>query len=76
MANCYVQIRCGMGPREMTVGREYDFSVGGWDTKISPNDMLEFLEKACEKAIQERFGGVYALNENFSLEENHELPNM
>lgn len=54
MANCYIQIRCGIGRKEMTVGREYDFSVGDESSKISPKMMLDFLETAFEKAIQEK----------------------
>ena len=61
MANCYIQIRCGMSAKEMVVGREYDFSLGKENDKISPQTMLEFLERAMEKAIVEKDGEMFQL---------------
>lgn len=61
MANCYFQIRCGNDFKNMTTGREYDFSIGKENSKISPEDLLNFLEKTCLKAIEEKHGPLYEL---------------
>ena len=61
MANVYIQIRCGVFTKEMVVGREYDFSIGKENEKISPQIMLEFLEKSIKKAIVENYGEMFEL---------------
>lgn len=61
MANCYFQIRCGNETKIMTIGREYDFSVGEKDSKISSIDLLDFLEETCLKAIEQKYGPLYEL---------------
>ncbi len=61
MANCYFQIRCGVDKKEMTTGREYDFSVGEPESKIPPIDLLDFLETICLKAVEDQYGQLTPL---------------
>lgn len=61
MANVYFQIRCGNSYKNMVVGREYDFAVGDYHSKLSPTDVLDFLEKATQDAFREKYGELYEL---------------
>ncbi len=61
MANVYMQIRCGMGHKDMVVGREYDFSVGEEGTKISPADMMVIVEQMVMDGLRAKYGIVYEL---------------
>ena len=61
MANCYVQIRCGNDVKNMTVGREYDFSMGEADSKISPTDLLNIIEKIVEEGLEQKFGEIHEI---------------
>jgi hypothetical protein len=62
MANCYLQIRCGRFTADMVVGREYDFSVGRINEKLSPETLLEQIEKIVLKGLEEKHGQLYELN--------------
>jgi len=47
---------------DMVVGREYDFSVGLEDEKISPETLLDQVEKIVLEGLKEKHGSLYGLN--------------
>lgn len=62
MANCYLQIRCGTFHKNMVVGREYAFSVGGLNEKLSPEALLEQVEEIVLKGLEKNHGQLCELN--------------
>jgi hypothetical protein len=48
--------------KEMVVGREYDFSIGNENDKMSPETLLEQAEEIVLRGLLEKHGQLYELN--------------
>ena len=66
MANCYLQIRCGIGHRKMVVGREYNFAVGEVESKLSPHDLLDVTEKLMLDGLIDKYKNIYDLDRSLT----------
>ena len=67
MANCYIQIRCGIDQKMMTVGREYNFAIGEVESKMPANYLLDVVEEIVEKGLIEKYGVIYDLERSLSF---------
>jgi hypothetical protein len=66
MANCYIQIRCGRDRKDMIVGREYDFAIGEVESKLSPHDLLDVVEKLMLDGLLDKYKNIYDLDRSLT----------